>query len=272
MGGASFELIRNTRNLGFAAACNQGARLGTGSYILFLNPDVVLLPDSLGGPLGFLEAPEGRAVGICGVRLRNEHGGVSRSCSRFPGLRNFLYHIFGLQHFYPQHFRGLLMSDWDHSTSRPVDQVMGAFFLVRRSLFESLAGFDERFFVYFEDLDFALRARRKGWESYYLSSAEAEHAGGGCTRNAKAARLFYALRSRILYGYKHFGWTKATMLLLCSVLCEPISRLVLAAGRGSLTEAKEVLQGYWDLWTFAPSLLGRAKQGVPEIDTMDIQK
>jgi N-acetylglucosaminyl-diphospho-decaprenol L-rhamnosyltransferase len=272
MGAASVEFIRNTNNVGFAAACNQGARLGTGSYILFLNPDVLLLPDSLLVPLRFLEAPEGKGIGICGVQLRNEQGGVARSCSRFPRLRNFLYHIFGLQYFHPEHFPGILMSEWDHLTSRVVDQVMGAFFLVRRSVFESLGGFDERFFVYFEDLDFALRAQRNGWESYYLSNAKAEHAGGGCTRDAKAARLFFALRSRILYGYKHFGWAKATTLLLCSVLCEPISRLMLAAGRGSLTDAKEVLQGYRDFWMWVPSLPGCAKQAPPKVNVANIQQ
>jgi len=60
------------------------------------------------------------------------------------------------------------MSDWDHRESREVDHVMGAFFLIRRFIFEELGGFDEQFFVYLEDLDFSLRARQAGWHCFYL--------------------------------------------------------------------------------------------------------
>jgi N-acetylglucosaminyl-diphospho-decaprenol L-rhamnosyltransferase len=266
------EVVRNAQNRGFGAASNQGARMGSAPYILFLNPDVVLYPESVRIPLDFLEAAGNERVGICGVQLINEHGGLSRSCSRFPTLRHFLAHIFGLHRLFPDHFRGLMMTEWDHGSTQPVDQVMGAFFLLRREVFESLDGFDERFFVYFEDLDFALRARKMGWESYYLANARAEHAGGGCTRNAAMERLFYALRSRMLYGYKHFGWQKATTLLICTMFFEPFSRLALAAGRGSFAEAKTVIQGYYELWTLAPSLFVQAREAAMEMSAAEVPK
>ena len=68
---------------------------------------------------------------------------------------------------------------------------MGAFFFVRRAVFEELGGFDERFFVYYEDLDFALRARARGWSSVYLAGAQAFHRGQGTTHAATERRTFY---------------------------------------------------------------------------------
>ena len=132
--------------------------------------------------------------------------------------------------------------------------MIGAFFLVRRSMFEELGGFDERFFVYLEDLDFSFRARQAVWRSYYLADARAYHKGGGSSEQAKATRMFYSLRSRILYGYKHFGWFSATFLAVGTLFIEPFSRLALAIGLRSGREAKETIKGYAMLWRAMPEL------------------
>jgi len=95
-----------------------------------------------------------------------------------------------------------------------VDQVIGAFFLVRRALFETLGGFDERFFMYFEEVDFSKRAQMRGAASVYLGAARAFHSGGYSSRQVKASRLFYSLRSRFLYGFKHFRPAEAVAVLL----------------------------------------------------------
>ena len=72
---------------------------------------------------------------------------------------------------------------------------MGAFFLVRRQVFDEVGGFDERFFVYLEDLDFSLRAREAGWRTHYLASARAYHKGGGTSEQVKAERAWVAIDS-----------------------------------------------------------------------------
>jgi GT2 family glycosyltransferase len=84
-----------------------------------------------------------------------------------------------------------------------VDQLIGAFFVVRRSLFESLGGFDERFFVYYEEVDFSWRARQAGYSSVYLPGVHALHHGEASSGQVKGRRLFYLLRSRALYARKH---------------------------------------------------------------------
>ena len=248
-------LIQNHENRGFAAAANQGARGSLADYLLFLNPDCRLLPDSLRIPVQFLEEPVNRGVGICGVQLLDEKHNVSRSCSFFPTPSSFFVHILGLDRIFPKQFKGYFLSLQDHLKSGPVDQVMGAFLLVRSKIFETLRGFDERFFVYFEDLDFSYRANQDGWRSYHLASAQASHRGGGCTERVKARRLYYSLSSRILYSYKHFGRAAATAVMLGTVLLEPVSRLVLAATHKSVREMKETLQAYRMLWRALPSLL-----------------
>jgi len=128
--------------------------------------------------------------------------------------------------------------------SRDVDQIIGAFFLVRRSLFDALGGFDPRFFVYFEEVDFSLRALQAGFRSYYLASSTAYHKGGGSSHQAKAARLFYSLRSRLLYGFKHFSFLDAFALALLTLTVEMAARLLAALGSLSLSKLVETVQGY----------------------------
>jgi len=249
------SLVRNTENRGFAAACNQGARGSSADYLLFLNPDMCVLADSVQIPIQFMEEPKNAGVGICGIQLLDEEGKISRSCSFFPTPGSFFSQMFGLDRLFPKQFKGHFLGQQDHLESRQVDQVMGAFFLVRHKLFESLDGFDERFFVYFEDLDFSCRARQAGWQSYYLTTAQAHHKGGGCSERVKAQRLYYSLCSRILYSNKHFGELAATGVMLGTLLVEPFSRLVLAVTHKSFGEMKETIEAHVRLWRAFPSLL-----------------
>jgi len=254
-GGLPLTLIRNTENHGFAAACNGGAKTSHADYLLFLNPDVCLHSDSLTEPVAFMEKPENAQVGICGIQLLDEQGQGSPTCSRFPTASTYFSQILGLDRLFPQLFAGHLLKRSDLCQSRDVNHVMGAFFLIRRTLFESLQGFDERFFVYLEDLDLSFRAFEAGWQSYYLATAQAYHKGGGCSEQVKAARLFYSLRSRVLYSYKHFGRAAATGLLTGTLLVEPFARLAWAACRGSMQEMRATLQAYAMLWRALPNLI-----------------
>ena len=254
-------IIRNAQNLGFAAACNQGAKWSNAEYLLFLNPDTRLFEDSLIKPVAFMEQPQNKEVGIIGIQLVDETGQISRTCARFPAPGMFFTKMLGLNMLFPRYFPSHFMSEWDHGEIREVDQVMGAFFMIRRNLFDTLGGFDERFFVYFEDLDLSYRANNAGWKTVYLADAQAYHKGGGTSEQVKATRLFYSLRSRILYGYKHFGWPSATLLTAGTLFLEPFSRLALAIGRGSGREAKETLKGYAMLWQEIPKLLRNTLTG-----------
>ncbi len=241
-------LMRNEENIGFAAACNIGARFSEAEYLLFLNPDTRLEKNSLDVPARFLSAAENQDVGIAGIQLMDDRGRVSRTCRRFPTPSHYWNRALGLERISRSRFPTGGMEDWDHGDPRQVDQVMGAFFFVRRGVFEALGGFDERFFVYFEEVDFSLRALQADWRSVFLSEAQAFHAGCGTTDKVKVQRLFYSLRSRILYSYKHFRWLPATSVLMFTVFVEPISRIIWAISRGAWSEAGETVKASGMLW------------------------
>ncbi len=248
------HLIMAGQNLGFGKACNLGARQGCAEYVLFLNPDAAVYPASLTSVLEFMEDPGNQDVGVCGVQLRDESGHISRSCTRFPTVLGFLAHTVGLDHFIPK--LGHFMREWDHASDRSVDHVIGAFYLIRREIFDQLHGFDERFFVYLEDLDLSRRVKSEGWRIEFLGHIQAFHKGGGTSDQIKARRLFYSQRSKIIYSFKHFGFIGATSVLLSTLLLEPLSRTAISALRGSLTSVKEtwvaygLLIGWLPKWIF----------------------
>jgi N-acetylglucosaminyl-diphospho-decaprenol L-rhamnosyltransferase len=243
-GSVPLSMIRNTLNRGFAAACNQGAKDSRATYLLFLNPDIVLTSESLSAAIRFMESGRNSKIAACGAQLVNDRGQIAPSCSRFPTLLHFYTKMFGLNHLFPGRFQESLMRDWNHGETRPVDIVMGAFLLVRQPIFATLGGFDEDFFVYYEEVDFLHEIHRAGWQSYYLTTAQAYHKGGGCSHQAKATRLFYSLRSRIIYCRKHFGWAPAAGVVLGTLLIEPVSRIAYAAARDGVREIGDTLRAY----------------------------
>ncbi len=245
--GLPLRVLTNSSNRGFAAACNQGAGESRADYLLFLNPDCRVEPDAIDKMVAFMEcSPE---VGIAGPQLVDERGEISRSCARFPSLRTMIGRATGLDHLVPSLFPPHFLKEWNHGDTRLVDQIMGACFLVRGNLFRLLSGFDERFFVYFEEVDFSFRASALGWSSAYLHSAQVFHRGCGTSEQARADRLFYSLQSRLRYAKKHFGPVAALTVALVTLFWEPVPRLVLALARRAPEEAGEVLIAYARLWS-----------------------
>ena len=243
-------VVRNADNRGFGAACNQGAAGSEADFLLFLNPDTRLMPGSFAQPVRYLRTPENEKVGIVGIQLVDADGHVARNTARAPTAWSMVGNSVGLDRLAPRLFPPHFVTQWAHDQTRTVDQVMGAFFLVRRSVFEALGGFDERFFVYYEDLDLSVRAHAQGWSSVYLSTAQAFHRGQGTTEGATARRTFYFCRSRILYARKHFSTTGALAVTLATLALEPLARLA-AAPRS----AGAMLRAFAMLWRDLPAIL-----------------
>ena len=252
-------IIRNNENMGFAYAANQGAKVGKSGYILFLNPDSKLYPDSLVKALSFLEGKRDEQIGILGIQLVDSNGVVHRNVARFPTPKSLFYQMLGLDRLFPGHFPSHFMTEWDHHDSREVDQVTGAFFLVRRLVFEEIKGFDERFFMYFEDLDFAYRAKQAGWSSHYLAEAQALHYGGGSSYQVKSKRLYYGFNSRVLYVAKHFGTPSAIKILIACFLVEFWTRLGWSLAHSSKETFIATLQAYRMFLGTLPQLLRKLR-------------
>lgn len=257
MGDLPFHLktIRSDRNTGFGNACNRGSVLAATKYILFLNPDTRVYANSLQAPVELMQAEANSDIGVAGIQLIDEFGAISRSCGRFPSVGMFAAKIIALNRLKFWRHLDMHVSDWSHDTTRDVEHVIGAFYLMRRELFERVGKFDERFFVYLEDLDLSLRVHRSGYRSVYLAEAQAFHAGGGTSRQVKAQRMFYSLRSRLLYGFKHFSANRAWALLFLTMFAEPLTRSALAIFGGRGTDLSNTLRAYGMLFRALPGIL-----------------
>lgn len=243
-----FHLIYNDDNMGFAYACNQGAKISNTDYILFLNPDCALNKFSIKGPIDYLSNKNSENVAVLGIQMIDEFGEVSKSCARFPTPLMFFAQALGLDYLPMFQKLSTSMKDWDHKNTQFVDHVIGAFYFIKKDIFNEMGGFDENFFVYLEDLDLSYRIKNFGKDIVYLSEYSAFHHGGGTSSNVKSARLFYSLRSKIIYSGKHFNKLEYLQVIACCLLIEPFSRMVLAFRRGGAKEIHYTFIAFKMLW------------------------
>jgi N-acetylglucosaminyl-diphospho-decaprenol L-rhamnosyltransferase len=237
-------LISNPTNVGFAAACNQGARVGSAPYLLFLNPDTVLLPDTLRSVLGFMEGAEGASYGICGGLVLHPDGTPGISASRFPTLANVVTGTLRMERVVHRWVATRHLPAKELTRSRPVDQVIGAFFLVRRSLFDRLEGFDERFFLYYEEVDFCMRAASLGGPAYLLTEAKYYHIGNVSAKQSGGRALSHSLRSRTLYAGRHWSAAEVFSLVVFTLTLEIPARFLRATLRLDLAEMIAVVRAF----------------------------
>jgi GT2 family glycosyltransferase len=248
--GMPLTLIRNPVNRGFAAACNQGAAASTADVLLFLNPDALITTEAIDAALGTFSAPEHADVGIAGVRLDGGSAPSRLGVGPFPTPASLAALSLGLgrrtaRQAAARPAPGRRGKSWRETTSpREVDVVCGACLFIRRSVFEALGGFDERFFVYYDEVDLCLRARRRGIRAVVLDDVSIHHAVGVCTTAVPGWRLFCGLQSRQAYIRAHCrAWEAAALLTLMSVP-EPMLRLARAAlGRGA-ERPRDVIEAY----------------------------
>jgi GT2 family glycosyltransferase len=216
-----FTLLRNAENVGFARAMNRGAAASRGEFLAFLNTDVVLRPGTMEALLA--EFDRNPSTGAVGPALRTPGGGYQVS---FGGRRTFGRELLQKLCLNARQARALRK----RRRRREVRWVSGAFLLVRRSAFEAARGFDEAFFLYFEDIDLCFRLREAGWDVVYLPAAEAEHEGG-VTTAAQPWRSRYAYRKSQLYFYRQHNPPLSGFLLRLFLWLD----FRLLAWRGALT-------------------------------------
>lgn len=207
------KFIFNNENAGFAKACNQGFKISSGDYILFLNPDTVLSETCLSDCISFLETHTD--TGAVGVRMLDEKGKFLKESKRgLPSPSASFYKLFGIAAVFPgsktiaKYYEGHLPEE----ENNPVEVLSGAFIMIKRSVFEKLNGFDERFFMYGEDVDLSLRICQQGFKNYYLGKVSITHLkGGSTTYNYKYIQDFYGAMK--LFVKKHYGNKPALYLL-----------------------------------------------------------
>ncbi len=208
-------LIRNIRNMGFAAANNQGMAVAKGRYVLLLNSDTVVLDNAIAKAVEFADGHPGAAV--TGCRVLNSDGSLQPTCFMFPSLLNmvlaasYLYKLLPRSRFFGRE----RMTWWDRDDERDVEVVTGCMMLVRRSAIEEVGVMDERYFMYCEETDWCYRFRRAGWCVIFTPSAEIIHLGGQSSRKVRKEMLIQLKLSVLKFMKKHHGWAahKAACLL-----------------------------------------------------------
>ena len=202
---AGVKFIFNNVNLGFARACNQGFKISSGQYVLFLNPDTILSGTCLKDCISFFEShPDAGAVGI---RMLDEKGNFLKESKRgLPSPSASFYKLFGLTAMFPgsKTFGKYYQGHLPENENNPVDVLSGAFIMIKREVFEKAGGFDESFFMYGEDIDLSLRISQLGFKNYYLGKISVTHLkGGSTTYNYKYIRDFYSAMD--LFVKKHYS-------------------------------------------------------------------
>ena len=203
------------KNRGYAAGNNLGAAKATSQYLLILNPDTIVHPGAISKLVNFLDAHPN--AGIVAPLLLDPKGQPyplqgTRELTPLTGLvaLSFLNKI-------PNPIsRHYWLADWDKKESQLVDVVPGTAFLIRRSLFTQIGGFDEKFFLYFDETDLCRRVRAIGWQIYMLPDALITHIWGASTPKSTHIQAIFTA-SRFYYFKKHFGLPWAVLVhVVCS--------------------------------------------------------
>ncbi len=215
------RLIRLPENRGFAGGNNPGIRAAAGRYVLLLNSDA--FPASGALRSAFSHMQEHPRIGVLGCRLTNPDGSLQASARMLPGALNKLLHISGLSWRFPKSrfFGRVDFSWWDHAEPRSVGWVVGAFFMIRRSVIDHIGGLDERYFLYFEEIDFCRAVRRAGWDVVFFPGASAVHLGGQSSagsaelRSAAGSQLTAIRIASELRYYRKWSGPLAALAVAC---------------------------------------------------------
>jgi GT2 family glycosyltransferase len=170
----SVMLIANSDNRGFAAANNQALELASGDYILLLNPDMQVNTDTLAKVLSW--AKKNPQATVTGCKLVNNQGEIVKQIRQFPKFSDQLAITLKLPHLFPGIINKYLCSNFNYDESAKVDSIRGAFFLINRENYKKISGreiplFDERYFIWFEEVDFCREVYKLGGEVWYTPVA-----------------------------------------------------------------------------------------------------
>jgi GT2 family glycosyltransferase len=222
-------LVANSRNTGFAAACNEGIRRASGEFILLLNPDTELRKDAITTLVAAMRARQ--EVGIAGPKMLNPDGTLQPSVRRFPTLASQIP-ILLKAHNVPRlrvapSLAKYFSDDMDYGTAQRVDQVMGAAFLIRGSVIRDLGMLDERYFIWFEEVDYCKRAAEKGIQTWYLPEASVVHHGGASfAKEFGVNKQRYYNRSLMTYMRIHHGLLATAVVALVHPVSMAMAYLV----------------------------------------------
>ncbi len=241
--GLSLHLIANNRNRGFAAGVNQGLRKSRGKYILLLGPDASLENAAASLLIECLE--QHRWTGLSAPRLENPDGSVQPSCRLLPGWSDLLLELSGLPRIFPE----LITPRWknagfDYTKPQEVQQPQASCLLIRRTDYKELGGMDERFDIFFNDVDWCRRFLDAGRRVRYCPAAVVQHAGGGSVYKHRIHSIWKSHQGWYRYLVKYSAGPAAVtlshfwgLLLIIAAAYRSLLWLVLGAKSGKAHDA-----------------------------------
>jgi len=219
------RLIRSGRNLGFGGANNLGFLQTSGKYIVFLNSDAFLKPDVL--LKAFQKMEEDPEIGLAGAKLVGQDGSWQPSARQFPSLLNDFLQFSGLAaRFSQSRFFGKGDRTWASPLeATKTDWVPGAFAIARRDLLKQLNCFDERFFLYSEEVDLCKRIKKLGYQIWYWPDLVVIHLGGESAKKVAnqsfsttgSQLTLWSMRSLLLYYRKHHGFLRTYFRMVLEI-------------------------------------------------------
>lgn len=219
------KLIVNKDNRGFAYALNIGIKKSSGEIILSINSDTLIIDNAIEKSYKFLKG--NLQYGILGVKLLNEDNSIQPSCRNLPDIWNCFTEAFFLINIFPKSkiFGRYYMSYFNYDKTIEVDWIKGTYMMIRKEVFEKVGLFDDEFFLYSEETDFMLRAKRKGIKTVFYNEVSIYHFEGSSSKNNPERVYKMVHKTKLLLFKKNFSFPRK-QILICIQYLSMINRIV----------------------------------------------
>ena len=209
----SVQVITNQVNIGFAKASNQGLKKAIGDYLILLNPDMKIFPETLGNLKQWLD--KNPHADVTGIKLIDEQEKILPHVRRFPTFSDQVAIILKLPHLFPRLLDSYLLRDFNYAVATQVDSIRGAFFVIRKSSLEKFGLLDERYFLWFEEVDYCRAVKQQGGQVWYTPEALAiDYVGKSFLQLPRSSKQVYFRTSMLAYFKKWQSPWQAQLLSL----------------------------------------------------------
>jgi len=198
------SIIENDNNYGYGRAINQAVKIAKGEFLLVLNPDTICTKDSIKSMVERIK--QDRKIGVLGPQQIDKKEKIIHSIGSMPKLPDALFALSFIDNIWPQnpYSKKFWARDVDRNKEQETETVGGACMLFRKKIFEKIEGFDERFFMYFEEADICLRIKKLGYKILYYPQAKIRHLIGKSNTNRRWVKKTFE-ESRYKFFKKYYG-------------------------------------------------------------------
>lgn len=237
----SVKVIVNNENRGFAYALNIGIKNSIGDVILSINSDVIIIDRAIEKSYNFfIKNPQ---YGILGIKLLNQDGSLQPSCRYLPSIWNCFTEAFFLINLFPQSklFGRYYMSFFKHDKTIEVEWIKGTYMMIKREVFDKIGLFDDDYFLYSEETDFMIRAKRERIKTIFFHEGEIYHLEGASSKKTPEKVYRMVHKTKVLCFLKNFKFPKREVLILLQYL-SMVNRVIVYFIFGLVTLNKELLK------------------------------